>query len=51
MRDTRKKLTVVVKAAGTTVTEIFGVGPVVAATVIGVVIDVSRFSGRDHFAA
>ena len=51
MRDTRKKLAVVVRAAGTTVTEIFGVGPVVAATVIGVVVDVSRFPGRDHFAA
>jgi transposase len=44
-------LAVVVKAAGTTLTEIFGAGPVVAATVIGGVVDVSRFPGRDHFAA
>ena len=51
MRDTKKKLAVVVKAAGTTLTEIFGVGPVVAATVIGDVTSVSRFPGRDHFAA
>ena len=51
MRDTKKKLAVVVKAAGTTLTEIFGAGPVVAATVIGAVTDVSRFPGRDHFAA
>jgi transposase len=51
MRDTKKKLAVVVKAAGTTLTEIFGVGPVVAATVIGDVTNVSRFPGRDHFAA
>jgi transposase len=51
MRDTRKKLAAVVEAAGTTVTEIFGVGPVVAATVIGGVIDVSRFPDRNHFAA
>jgi transposase len=51
MRDTKKKLAVVVKAAGTTLTEIFGAGPVVAATVIGDVTDVSRFPGRDHFAA
>ena len=29
----------------------FGVGPVIAATVIGDVRDVSRFPGRDHFAA
>ena len=51
MRETKKKLAVVVKAAGTTLTEIFGVGPVVAATVAGDVADVSRFPGRDHFAA
>jgi transposase len=51
MRDTKKKLTVAVRAAATTVTEIFGVGPVIAATVIGCVVDVSRFPGRDHFAA
>ena len=49
--DTKKKLTAAVAASGTTVTRIFGVGPVVAATVIGDVRDVARFPGRDHFAA
>ena len=51
MRDTRKKLTVAVRAAGTSLTGLFGVGPVIAATVIGDVRDVSRFPSRDHFAA
>jgi transposase len=51
MRETKKKLAVVVKAAGTTLTEVFGVGPVVSATVIGDVTDVSRFPSWDHFAA
>ena len=51
MRDTRKKLTVAVQAAGTGLTGLFGVGPVIAATVIGDVRDVSRFPSRDHFAA
>ena len=51
MRDTKKRLEVAVKASGTTVTEVFGVGPYVAATVIGYVGDVRRFSDRDHFAA
>jgi transposase len=51
MRDTRKRLTVAVRASGTTTTGIFGVGPVIAATVIGCVADVSRFASRDHFAA
>ena len=48
---TRKKLAAAVRASGTSLTEVFGVGPVVAATVIGDVRDVSRFPGRDHFAA
>jgi transposase len=51
MRDTKKKLTTAVRASGTTLTEIFGVGPVIAATVIGCARDVSRFPDRGHFAA
>ena len=51
IRETRKKLTVAVQAAGTSLTGLFGVGPVVAAAVLGDVRDVSRFGGRDHFAA
>jgi transposase len=51
MRETRKKLDAAVRASGTSLTGLFGVGPVVAAVVIGDVRDVSRFSGRDHFAA
>jgi transposase len=50
-RDARKKLDAAVRASGTSLTGLFGVGPVVAATVIGEVRDVSRFPGRDHFAA
>ena len=50
-RDTRKKLATVVQATGTCLTGLFGVGPVIAAAVIGDVRDVSRFPGRDHFAA
>jgi transposase len=51
MSDTRKRLTAAVRASATTTTEIFGVGPVIAAIVIGCVADVSRFASRDHFAA
>ena len=51
MRETKKKLAAVVAAAGTTVTDVFGAGPVIAATVIAAARDVSRFPGRDHFAA
>jgi transposase len=51
LRETRKKPAVAVRASGSTVTGLFGVGPVIAATVIGDVRDVSRFAGRDRFAA
>ena len=51
MREAKKRLEVAVKASGTTLTEVFGVGPYVACTVLGYVVDVSRFADRDHFAA
>jgi hypothetical protein len=51
IRETRKKLAAVVQATGTSLTGLFGVGPVVAAAVMGDVRDVSRFGGRDPFAA
>jgi transposase len=51
LRDTNKKLAAAVKASGTSLTGIFGVGPVIAGTVIGDVRQVFRFPSRDHFAA
>jgi len=51
LRDTKKKLAAAVRASATTLTQLFGVGPVVAGTVIGDVRHVSRFPSRDHFAA
>jgi len=51
LRDTNKKLAAAVKASGTSLTGLFGVGPVIAGTVIGDVRQVFRFGSRDHFAA
>jgi transposase len=51
LRDTRKKLAAAVRASRTTLTEVFGVGPVNAGTIIGDAGDAARFPGRDHFAA
>src|SRR5262249_22427350 len=51
IRDTRTKLTAAVRASGTTLTQIFGVGPVIAAAIIGAVGDPGRFDHRDRFAA
>ena len=39
------------RASGTTLTEVFGVGPVVAATVIGAAATSPASPDRDHFAA
>jgi transposase len=50
-RETGKKIKTAVQATGTTLTGLYGVGPVVAAAVIGDVKNVSRFPDRDHFAA
>ena len=50
-REARKTLAAAVKASGTSITEVFGAGPVIAATVIGDVVTVARFPTRDHFAA
>src|SRR5436190_11693282 len=51
IRETRKKAALAVRAAGTSLTGLFGVRPVIAAAVIGDVRHVSRFPDRDHFAA
>ena len=51
LRTSNKKLAAAVKASGTSLTGLFGVGPVIAGTVIGDVRQVFRFPSRDHFAA
>jgi transposase len=50
-REARQRITAAVTASKTTLTELFGVGPIIAATVIGDVGDISRFPSRDRFAA
>jgi transposase len=50
-RETRKQPATAVQAAGTCLTGLSGAGPVIAAAVIGDVREVSRFPGRDRFAA
>jgi transposase len=51
LRETKKRIAATVTASKTTMTEVFGVGPIIAATVVGDVDDISRFPSRDHFAA
>src|SRR6266702_6949206 len=51
LRECNKKLAAAVRASGTSLTGLFGVGPVIAGTVIGDVRQVFRFPDRDHFAS
>ena len=40
-----------IEVSGTTLTEIFGIGPILAATILGTVGDVARFPTKAHFAS
>jgi transposase len=51
MRVSKARIAEAIAASGTSLTELFGVGPVVAAMLIGYTGDVARFRNRDHFAA
>lgn len=51
LAESKKKLAAAVRVSGTSLTGLFGAGPVVAATVIGDVATVARFATRDRFAA
>lgn len=50
-RAVKRRLTKIVAASGTSVSHVYGAGPVVTATVIGDVGAISRFPTRDRFAA
>ena len=46
----KKRIAAPVEASGTSLTDIVGVGPIGAATIIGYTNDVSRFPTKDHYA-
>jgi transposase len=50
-KASQQRIKAAVAASGTTLTEVFGIGDVVAATLIGRCGDVSRFANEDKFAA
>lgn len=49
--DCNRRVVTEVKASGTTLTRVYGIGPINAAVILGEVGDVSRFPSRDHFAS
>jgi transposase len=46
-----RRISAAVKASGTTLTRVYGIGPINAALILGEVGDVSRFANRDTFAS
>ena len=49
--DLNARVEAEVEASGSTLTQIFGVGPILAATILGTVGDVGRFPSKAHFAS
>jgi transposase len=49
--DVKARMAVAVAASKTSVTEVYGVGPVGASIIIGHAGDITRFASRDHFAS
>ena len=50
-REAKRRTARAVAASGTSTTDIYGVGPIVAGTVLGYVRDIGRFPNRDRFAS
>ena len=49
-KDVRKRTAVAIKASATSVTDIYGIGPLMAAIIIGHAGDIRRFPTAGHFA-
>lgn len=51
LKASHKRIRTAVTASGTTLTDVFGIGPIIAAMLIGFSGDISRFGNRDRYAA
>jgi transposase len=51
IKESHCRIRTAVRASKTSLTEVYGVGPIVACMVIGLTGDVGRFANQDHFAA
>jgi transposase len=51
LKESHRRIRVAVRASNTSLTELFGVGPIIACALIGYTGDVRRFRNRDQFAA
>ena len=50
-KESHRRIRIAVKASGTSLVELYGVGPIVAAQLLGYSGDVRRFANRDAFAS
>ena len=51
LKESHKRIKTAVKASGTSLTELYGVGPILACELIGYTGDVRRFTNRDQYAS
>jgi len=51
LKESHRRIRVAVKASNTSLTDLFGVGPIIAGALIGYTGDIRRFANRDQFAA
>jgi transposase len=51
LKASHKRIRTAVAASGTTLTDVFGIGPIIAAMLIGFSGDIARFANRDRYAA
>jgi transposase len=51
LKESHKRIKMAVRASGTSLTDVYGIGPVLACALIGYTGDVTRFKNRDQFAA
>jgi transposase len=51
LKESHKRIKLAVRASGTSLTDVYGIGPVLASALIGYTGDVTRFKSRDQFAA
>jgi transposase len=51
LKESHKRIKTAVRASGTSLTELYGVGPILACALIGYTGDVRRFTTRDQFAS
>jgi transposase len=51
LKASHKRIRAAITTSGTTVTDLFGIGPIIAAMLIGYSGDITRFQNRDRYAA